>query len=379
MNTHRLRTRLVPVVAALALLVTACGDDDSASTTAAPATTAAASDTTAAASDTTAAAADTTAPAADTTAASAEGEVPDTIRIGYQNVPGSLLIVKNQGWLEEAFPDSTIEWSLFDSGGSVNEAVVAGGVDFGLVGSSPTSRGISTGIEYQVPWIFDIIGEAEALIVKPDAGIETIADLKGKTIATPFASTAHFSLLAALDDAGVPESDVNIIDSEPDAITAAWEAGQIDGAYVWDPNLSKIKADGGKVLIDSKQLSEKGKTTYDLAIVTNAFAEQYPNVVQAFVDLNNQAVDQLLNDIDAAAEANAAELEITADEAKVQLGGLVFLDAATQAGEDYLGGGLAANLYAAAQFNKDQGKIEEVQPEAAYQSAVVTTYAAAAK
>ena len=364
MITHRFRTRLVPLVAGLALLAAACGDDNESSSTSA-----AAAATTAAAPETSAAPASTAPDAA----------VPDTIRIGYQNVPGGLLIVKNQGWLEEAFPDSTIEWSLFDSGGSVNEAVVADGVDFGLVGSSPTSRGISTGIEYQVPWIFDVIGEAEALIVKPDAGVASLQDLVGKTIATPFASTAHFSLLAALDEAGIPETDVNIIDSEPDAITAAWLQGDIDGAYVWDPNLSKLKADGGVVLVSSKELSERGKTTYDLAIVTNAFAEQYPNVVQAFVDLNDRAVDLLLNDLDVAAEANAVELNITADEAKVQLAGLVFLDAATQAGRAFLGGGLAANLFAAAEFNKNQGKIDEVKPKEAYQAAVVTTYAAAAK
>ncbi len=96
----------------------------------------------------------------------------------------------------------TIDWKLFDSGGSVNEAVLAGGVDIGLVGSSPASRGISSGIEYQVPWIFDVIGKAEALVVKGDSGITSIADLKGKTIATPFASTSHYSLLAALAGRG---------------------------------------------------------------------------------------------------------------------------------------------------------------------------------
>src|SRR5689334_12763022 len=86
---------------------------------------------------------------------SASGD-PETITIGYQAIPNGDLVVKNQGWLEEAFPDTEIEWQLFDSGGSVNEAVVAGSIDIGLAGSSPVSRGLSTGIEYQVPWIFDV-------------------------------------------------------------------------------------------------------------------------------------------------------------------------------------------------------------------------------
>ena len=108
-----------------------------------------------------------------------------------------------------------------------------------------------------MPWIHDVIGKAEALVVRDD--IASIEDLKGKTIATPFASTSHYSLLAALEDAGVPETDVKIIDAEPDAIYAAWTAKQIDGAYVWNPNLAKLVDEGGKVLVDSAAAVGEGQ------------------------------------------------------------------------------------------------------------------------
>lgn len=360
MRQRRTFTKALPVILGLSLIAAACSDDKKSDATT---TTAGGSETSAVPST------DSAAPAED---------LPDTITIGYQNVPNGDLIVKHEGLLEAAFgPDVKIEWKLFDSGGSVNEAVVAGGVDFGLVGSSPTSRGISTGIEYQVPWIFDVIGEAEALVVKP--GIATIADLKGKTVATPFASTSHYSLLAALEDAGLSETDVKIIDSEPDAILAAWTAGQIDAAYVWNPNLAKLKADGGTVLVSSADLAKKGKTTYDLAIVTNEFASKYPAAVQKWIEAQNAAVLEIRNDPDKAAAAVAAELNITPEEAKQQLSELIFLDASEQVGADYLGGGLATNLYAAALFNQKLGKIDDVKEESAYQGAVVTTFAAAVK
>ena len=111
---------------------------------------------------------------------------------------------------------------------------------------------------------------------------------KGKKIATPFASTSHYSLLAALEDAGVDRDDVDIIDAEPDDIYAAWTPGDIDGAYVWNPNLAKIDHEGGKVLITSAELAEKGKTTYDLAVVTNSFADQYPAAVTTWVEQQNR-------------------------------------------------------------------------------------------
>ena len=357
---HRTTTRRLVALATVGLSLTAagCGSSSSSSADTAAATTA----------------------AADTTAAAPSGDLPDTITIGYQLVPNGDLVVKHEGLLEKAFgPNVKIEWKVFDSGGSVNEAVVAGGVDFGLVGSSPTSRGISTGIEYQVPWIFDVIGKAEALVVKGDKGITSVADLKGKTIATPFASTSHYSLLAALEDAGLSDSDVNVIDSEPDAILAAWQAGQIDGAYVWNPNLAKLVADNGKVLVTSEDLSKEGKTTYDLAIVTNDFASKYPAAVQTWVEQEDAAVKQIRKDPTTAAADIAAELDITPAEAADQLSQLIFLDASEQVGADYLGGGLATNLFKAAQFNQKLGKIDTVQAESAYQNAVVTTFAAAVK
>jgi len=317
----------------------------------------------------------------DTTAAAGGADAPKTITIAYQNIPNGDLIVKDQGWLEDAFPDTDIQWKLFDSGGAVNEAVTAGSVDIGLAGSSPVSRGLSTKLPYQVPWIHDVIGEAEALVVKGNGGITDLKGLAGKKIATPFASTSHYSLLAALDDAGVDPTTVNIIDAEPDDIYAAWTRGDIDGAYVWNPNLASMISDGGKVRVTSADLAKKGFTTYDLAVVTDSFATKYPAAVTTWAEQQNRAVELLDSDPEAAAASIAKQLNLTDEEAQAQIEDLIFLTADEQTGADYLGGGLAKNLYAAAQFNQKLGKIDAVQPESWYVDAVNATFAqeAAAK
>ena len=163
-------------------------------------------------------------------------------------------------------------------------------------------------------------------------GIGSLKDLVGKTVATPFASTSHYSLLAALTDAGVDPTKVKIIDSEPDDIYAAWSNDQIDGAYVWNPNLAKIVADGGKVLVSSAELAEKGDTTYDLGLVSTKFAEKYPDVVDAWAKAQDTAVGLIQDDLDTAAEIIGSELEIETAEAKAQIGDLIFVRAAEQAG-----------------------------------------------
>ena len=295
-------------------------------------------------------------------------KAPETLTIAYQAIPNSDLVVKNLGYLEKALPNTKIEWKLFDSGGSVNEAIAAKSVDIGLAGSSPVSRGLSQPLPYQVPWIHDVIGDAEALVVK--SNITDLKGLEGKKIATPLASTAHYSLLAALEDAGVDQKKVDIIDAEPDDIYAAWTRGDIDGAYLWNPNLAKIEKDGGKILITSKQLSEKGKTTYDLAVATNEFAKTYPEALQTWVAQQDKAVKLYRSDEDAWATAVGAELNLDVADVKSQAADLIFLDASEQIGPDYLGGGLATNLFAAAEFNKKLGQIPSVLPEADYKAAV---------
>jgi len=329
---------LAMVLAAFGLV--ACGGDDSGSEDTASAETTSSTD-----------------------SAATDSSAPGEIRIGYQLIPNGDLIVKNQGWLEEAFPDSTIKWVKFDSGGDVNTAIAAGSIDFGLAGSAPVSNGLSKDIGYKVPWIHDVIGDAESLAVTADSGIADVAGLKGKTIAAPLASTTHYSLLTAIKNAGLQPSDVKIVDLEPDAILAAWTRGDIDGAYVWNPTLAELVKNGGKIIESSANLAKQGALTADLAVVTDDFADQYPDAVQTWVDTQNKAVELYKSDPQAAGKAIAAELSISPKEALEQSKGLEFLTAEEQAAPEYLGtpeapGELAAALQSTAEFLAELGQLE---------------------
>ena len=316
---------------------------------------------------------------------SAAAGAPSEIRIAYQLIPNGDLIVKDQGWLETALPDTKITWVKFDSGADVNTAIIGGSVDIGLAGSSPVAAGLSQpmNIAYKVPWIFDVIGAAESLVVKNSAGVTDIKGLAGKKIGTPFGSTSHYSLLAALELNGVDPTSVKLIDLQPPDILAAWQRGDIDGAYVWNPTLADLKKDG-TVLITSADLAQQGKLTADLAVVTNAFADQYPDAVQTWVDQQNKAVQLYKTDPTAASDAVGRQLNISGAEALAQMKDLILLDASEQAGADYLGtpdapGKLADNLLAAAEFLKSQGSVDSVPPLTTFQADLANQFAAAAK
>jgi taurine transport system substrate-binding protein len=299
-----------------------------------------------------------------------------TIRLAYQAFPSGDLVVKNQGLLEKALPDYKITWTKFDSGASINTAFVAKSVDIAAIGSSPVARGLSAplNIPYQVAFVLDVAGDNEALVARNGTGITTVAGLRGKKVATPFASTAHYSLLAALHQAGLKESDLTIVDLEPQDIQAAWTRGDLDAAYTWLPSLDAIKKTG-KVLISSRQLATAGKPTLDLGVVSTAFATAHPDAVNAWRKVEAQALNLIASDPAAAATAVGKELNLSAADAQGQLSQGVFLKPADLASPEWLGtpgnvGKLADNLLAAAQFLKEQQKIDAVPDLATVQKAV---------
>ncbi|HYQ69400.1 glycine betaine ABC transporter substrate-binding protein, partial [Actinophytocola sp.] len=205
---------------------------------------------------------------------SSSGVGGKTVRIAYQNFADSTLLVKDRKTLEKALPDHTIKWTAFDSGASINTAFLGRSIDLAVIGSSPAAAGLCPplSIPYQVIELLNVIGDSEALVVRKASGITRIADLVGRKVAAPFSSTSHYSLLAALELSGVDASKVTIVDLEPQNIQAAWQRGDIDGAYVWTPVLSVLQQDG-VTLTDSAKLAGQGRPTLTFTVASKDFTD----------------------------------------------------------------------------------------------------------
>lgn len=183
-----------------------------------------------------------------------------------------------------------INWKKFDSGSDVVNALASGDVVIGNIGSSPFAAAASRNLPIEAFLITAKLGGSEALVVRNAAKINQASDLIGKTIAVPFVSTTHYSLLSALKHWNITENQLKIVNLRPPEITAAWERGDIDAAYVWEPALSKAKATG-HVLVDSKQVGEWGAPTYDLWVVRKDFAEKNPEFLKSFVQTTLKQID----------------------------------------------------------------------------------------
>jgi taurine transport system substrate-binding protein len=299
----------------------------------------------------------------------------DQLRIAYQVIPNTAPIVKHEGWLEQSL-DVQVNWQQFDSGSDVNQAVASGAVDVGLAGSTLVANGIASGLEYEVPWIYDVIGDNEALVAR---GVSSITELQGKKVATPLGSTTQYSLVAALEDAGVDPESVSILDMQPEDALAAWQRGSIDAAYVWHPTLQEMIDDGGEVLITSGDLAEQGVLTADLGIVSTDFAEASPDIVSEWLRAEDRAARLIKDDPQRAAEIVADEFGIQPQEAAAQMEDLIILTGQEQLSPRYLGSGeqpgaLADTLKKTADFLAENELVSQAPDPDAFEDVVNPSY-----
>jgi taurine transport system substrate-binding protein len=312
-----------------------------------------------------------------TLAAGATARADDTrLTIGYQTVVEPSKVPQADGLYEKA-SNARINWKKFDSGADVIAAIASGAIDIGYVGSSPLAAAASREVPIETIFVVGLIGESEALVVRDGAGIAEPKDLAGKKVAVPFVSTTHYSLLAALKHWQIDPKTVEILNLRPPEIAAAWERGDIDAAYVWDPALGKIK-ENGKVLTDSAEVATFGAPTFDAWIVRTDYAKAHPDVVKAFVKTTGQAYADFRakpENWDAKSEQAAKIARLTGakvEEVPALLKGYHFPLLDEQASSTLLGGGTAKAIADASAFLKGQGKIPAVLPD--YRGAVTTKF-----
>ena len=303
-----------------------------------------------------------------------------TVTFAYQDMMNPWRWVQQSGEIEKA-TGFKINFRQFGGGGDVIRAMASGDVQLGEIGSTGIATAISQGMDVELFWILEDIAAAEALVVRNGSGINSIADLKGKKIATPFVSTSHFQLLYAMNKAGLKPNDAQILNMRPPEVAAAWGRGDIDATFIWDPVLSTVKKNG-KVLMTSGDICKQGACTFDGLVVTRKFAKENPAFMVALVKAiakadadyksNAKAWSGDSDKAKAVAKWSGAKLEDVPDAMKLY----GFPSLQEQASPSWLGGGAngaaAKALTQQANFLKEQGRLTSVVPD--YSKSVTTQW-----
>ncbi|MET0700452.1 MAG: PhnD/SsuA/transferrin family substrate-binding protein, partial [Mycobacterium sp.] len=108
-----------------------------------------------------------------------------------------------------------IAFSTFTSGPPQIEAATAGKIDFAITGNTPPIFGAASGAKVKVVSAYNGGGVGDQLLVHADSPIQSVSDLRGKTILVGKGSSAHGNVLGQLDKAGLTPADVNLVFLQP--------------------------------------------------------------------------------------------------------------------------------------------------------------------
>ena len=258
--------------------------------------------------------------AAGSTAATTEKLSADTIRLGYfANITHAIPVVGVQnGTFQERLGSTKVETQTFNAGPAAVEALFGGALDATYIGPNPAINAFAKSKGEAIRIIAGATTGGASLVVQSDAGIETVADLKGKKIATPQkGGTQDIALRAFLKENGItvgggPDA-VDVLNTENATTLEQFKAKTIAGGWLPEPWASRLVLEGSaKVLLDEKTRWPDGKFVTTHLIVSTKFLTEHPDVVKKLLEAHVATADAINKDKKAAkATINTALKSLT--------------------------------------------------------------------
>ncbi len=206
---------------------------------------------------------------------------PQLLRLGFQKSSTLAVVLKTRGTLEQLLAPLQVQvsWHEFTSGLPLLEALNLGHVD------------VSADVADTVPVFAQAAGaqltfvaqeapspSAQAIVVRADSPIRTVADLKGRKVGFAKGAGAHYLLISALEKAGIAFKDIEPAYLAPADGRAAFERGAIDAWVVWDPFLAAVQRQSAvRVLADGRGDVASYQRYY---LASTLFAQARPDVLQ---------------------------------------------------------------------------------------------------
>ncbi len=203
-------------------------------------------------------------------------DFPAELRLDWGFYSSHTLLIKNKGWLEEAFKDVGTKITWVQSRGSNNslEFLKVGSTDF--AGSAALSaflsraNGVPLKVIYVASW-----GGSSIIQVKPDSPLQSVADLKGKTIAVTKGTAPYFTLVRALAKSNLTINDLKVVNLQHPEGFAALQQGQVDAWVGIDPQTAQAEIAGDRAIFSDKSWREGSVFS-----VSEEFLGKYPKAVE---------------------------------------------------------------------------------------------------
>lgn len=223
-------------------------------------------------------------PASASTPASEPAEEFETVdlRVAYMPNMGSnslLATALNMGYFEEMGLNVTL--TEFQGGPQEIAAMASGDIDISQIGHGAHALCIEGQAKI---FHLDCTSLADAVVANTDKGINSIADLKGKTIGVSSGTSAEIILNLALASAGLTQDDVTLTEMDANGMVTAMVSGGVDACATWSPSTMTIaNALGDKALTLATNNDYVDQVTFPSSfITTEKFANENHDVLVRF-------------------------------------------------------------------------------------------------
>ncbi len=248
---------------------------------------------------------------------------PTEIRLDYATYNLSSLVLKEKGWLEEEFAKDGIKITWLFSAGSnkANEYISSNSADLASTAGAAALLARTNGVPLKTVYVYSR-PEWTALVVPGNSPARSVADLKGKKIAVTRGTDPFFFLLRSLKEAGLSQSDVEIINLQHGDGRVALQKGDVDAWSGLDPHMAAAELqDGARLLYRNIAFN-----TFGTLNAREEFARQHPEILKRILTQYERARRWILDNQEEAAALLAREGKIDPQIAKRQITERTVLD-----------------------------------------------------
>lgn len=195
--------------------------------------------------------------------ASGEGSQADAgprLSIDYAYYNPLSLVVRDQKCLENALSSKgvAVEWVLSAGSNKANENLNADVIDIGSTAGAAAFTARANGAAIKTIAVFSQ-PEWTAIVVGKDSPITDVTQLKGTKIAATKGTDPYFFLLRALNEAGLSQADVEIVNLQHADGQAALLRGDVDAWAGLDPIMATTELkDGSRLLYRNAEFPSYG-------------------------------------------------------------------------------------------------------------------------
>lgn len=248
--------------------------------------------------------------------AAAQDEKPDKIKLDYAYYNPSSLVLRRNGWLEEdlAADGIEVEWVLSAGSNKANEFLKSDAIDFGSTAGAAALLAKANGSEIQTVYVYSK-PEWAALVVGASSEIADVAGIKGKKVAATKGTDPFFFLLRSLNQAGLAQKDVEVVNLQHADGKTALERGDVDAWAGLDPHMAQTEVEQGSKLI----YRNIDFNSYGFLNARIKFLEKYGNYVPRVLTQYERARQWILDNQDGAVQILAEEASLSVDVARREL------------------------------------------------------------